>query len=389
MQVTLLGTGSPIPSPDRAGPSTLVRAGEATLLFDCGRGVVMRLAGAGVLPIGLSAVLLTHLHSDHITDLNDVVTTQWVMTAAPTPLQVVGPPGTRQVVDALLAMLGLDQRYRRAHHADLQYDPAIAVTEVEPGDALDIAGVHISVHRTDHRPVEPTVGYRVEHDGKVAAIAGDTVPCAELDELCAGADLYVQTVIRGDLVKLIPNARLQDILDYHSTVEQAAQTATRAGVKTLVLTHYVPPIAPGPGGRVARPRSGALRRRDRPRRRPHQRYGIGSSTCSSQVRPARAGATKSISKCADSASPSPSGRRGSIASVTIRRTTSPRCAWRCATRRPACRRGSGRPSRRRSARRALRSGATRWRSRRSGSPPRRRAGRRPATRRPAAPATRR
>src|SRR4051794_41328719 len=82
VDVTLLGTGSPIPSPDRAGPSTLVRAGGATVLVDCGRGVVMRLMGAGVVPVGLSAVLLTHLHSDHITDLNDVITTQWAMTQA-------------------------------------------------------------------------------------------------------------------------------------------------------------------------------------------------------------------------------------------------------------------------------------------------------------------
>ena len=79
VEITLLGTGSPLPSADRAGPATLVRAGGATMLFDCGRGVVMRLAAAGVLPIGLSAVLLTHLHSDHITDLNDLVTTHWVM----------------------------------------------------------------------------------------------------------------------------------------------------------------------------------------------------------------------------------------------------------------------------------------------------------------------
>jgi len=79
----------------------------------------------------------------------------------------------------------------------------------------------------------------------VAAIAGDTVPCAGLDALCRDADLYVQTVIRADLVRAIPNARLHDILDYHSSVEQAAQTAARAGVTTLVMTHYVPPLTPG------------------------------------------------------------------------------------------------------------------------------------------------
>ena len=70
-----------------------------------------------------------------------------------------------------------------------------------------------------------------------------TVPCAGLDELCNGADAYVQTVIREDLVRKVPNTRFQDIVDYHSTVEDAARTAARAGVRTLVLTHYVPPMA--------------------------------------------------------------------------------------------------------------------------------------------------
>jgi ribonuclease Z len=248
VSVTLLGTGSPLPSPDRAGPSTLVRAGDATLLVDCGRGVVLRLTAAGVLPVGLTAVLLTHLHSDHITDLNDVVTTHWVMSPAPLPLRVVGPPGTRAVVDGLLAMLGPDQQYRLDHHDDLNQGPDVDVTEVEPGEVLELGGATVTVHATDHRPVTPTVGYRIEHDGAAAALAGDTVPCAGLDELCAGADLYVQTVIREDLVRAIPAARLQDILDYHSTVEQAAQTAARAGVRTLVLTHYVPPLQPGQEG---------------------------------------------------------------------------------------------------------------------------------------------
>jgi ribonuclease Z len=244
MDVTLLGTGSPLPSPDRAGPATLVRAGAATMLVDCGRAVVMRLAAVGVLPVGLSAVLLTHLHSDHITDLNDIVTSHWVMSPGPVPLRVIGPPGTRQVIDAVLAMLALDQKYRLAHHASLEEGPLVEVMEVDPGAEFEVADALISVHRTDHRPVAPTVGYRIAHEGKVVAIAGDTVPCTELDAMCNGADIYVQTVIRTDLVQAFPNARLQDILDYHSSVEQAAQTAARAGVKTLMMTHYVPGMAP-------------------------------------------------------------------------------------------------------------------------------------------------
>jgi ribonuclease Z len=101
------------------------------------------------------------------------------------------------------------------------------------------------VGQTDHRPVEPTVGYRVEHEGHAVVLGGDGIPCAGLDELCAGADAYVQTVLREDMVRMVPMERFQDILDYHSTVEQSAETAARAGVTTLVLTHYVPSMQPG------------------------------------------------------------------------------------------------------------------------------------------------
>ena len=243
--MTLLGTGSPLPSPDRAGPATLVRAGDANILVDCGRGVVMRLAAAGLVPAGLSAVLLTHLHSDHITDLNDIVTSHWLMAPAERTLPVIGPPGAVRVVDAVLEMLALDQDYRIRHHADLDQPPAVDTIEVEPGTEISVAGVVIKVYETDHRPVAPTVGYRLERGGRAVALAGDTVPCPGLDEMCRDADIYVQTVIRADLVRAIPNPRLQDIIDYHSTVEQAGQTAARAGVGTLVLTHCVPPVAPG------------------------------------------------------------------------------------------------------------------------------------------------
>ncbi|MCU1367742.1 MAG: Ribonuclease [Ilumatobacteraceae bacterium] len=242
--VTTLGTGNPLPDPNRAGPSTLVEAGGTRLLLDAGRGVLMRLAAAGVLPMMLDAVLLTHLHSDHITDLNDVITTHWVMTGQPTPLHIYGPPRTQEIVDAILAMLAPDFSYRLAHHDDLNWLPVIEVHELTPPMELQIGEARIVARSTDHRPVEPTIGYRIEHGTASVAIAGDTVPCAGLDELCASADVYVQTVIREDLVRLIPNGRIRDILDYHSSIEQAAVTAARNKVGTLLCTHCVPSLQP-------------------------------------------------------------------------------------------------------------------------------------------------
>jgi ribonuclease Z len=167
------------------------------------------------------------------------------MSQVPTTLHVYGPPGTQQVVDGILAMLGPDISYRLAHHADLTWGPQVEVHELAAPCELAIGQAHVVVRSTDHRPVEPTVGYRISHDGRSAAIAGDTVPCPGLDELCAGADLYVQTVVRADLVRLVPSARFQDILDYHSSIEQAAETAQRAGVRSLVCTHFVPALGPG------------------------------------------------------------------------------------------------------------------------------------------------
>jgi ribonuclease Z len=222
-----------------------VQAGGHHLLFDCGRGVVMRLAAAGVLPGFLSQVFLTHLHSDHVTDFNDLVTTRWVMSPGENPLRVSGPPGTARFAARTLEMLRDDIGYRLDHHEDLSWQPGIDVDEVLDGPAWAAGDVRVMAAPTDHRPVTPTVGYRVEHAGRSVVIAGDTVACDSLDRLAAGADVYVQTVIRPDLVRQIPSPRLGDILDYHSSCADAGATAARAGVATLVLTHQVPPPEPG------------------------------------------------------------------------------------------------------------------------------------------------
>lgn len=244
MEIVMTGTGSPLPDPNRAGPSTLVKAGGTHLLVDAGRGVVMRLAGAGTMPGFLAGLLITHLHSDHVCALNDVITTHWVMTQGKAPLRIYGPPGVARFVERQVHALEDDVGYRIEHHDALTRGPNVDVTEVEPGDTFTIGDLAISVAATMHAPVKPTVGFRIEHDGAVAALAGDTIPCPGLDALTRDADVYVQTVIRRDLVEAIPNEMLQDILDYHSDVVDAARTAERNAVRRLVLTHMVPAPTP-------------------------------------------------------------------------------------------------------------------------------------------------
>ena len=245
IDVTLLGTGSPIPDPHRAGPSTLVQAGDENYLVDAGRGVLMRLAGAGCAPTMLTAVLLTHLHSDHITDLNDVITSSWALNMDdPKPLRIVGPEGTKETVARILHFLDLDIGYRLAHHDDLNEPPQVEVTEITKG-SLDLSTtVSISTAPTDHRPVDPTIAFRFDYQESSVVVAGDTIPCTDLDQLCNGAKALVHTAIRKDIIETLPLQRAKDILNYHSSVEEAAETAQRAGMETLILTHYVPGIPP-------------------------------------------------------------------------------------------------------------------------------------------------
>jgi len=245
MQVIVLGSGSPLPDPQRAGPSTLVRTSVGDFLFDCGRGVLMRAAGAGSGAGAFRAVLLTHLHSDHRTDLNDIYTSRWITSFQPNPLPVYGPPGTAALLGAIETMLEPDVSYRLAHHDDLQWPPSATVTEVESGAVFEEGPVRITAAPTDHTPVRPTLGYRIEDAGQSVVIAGDSVPCHGLNELSAGAGVLVHTVVRPDLIEQVGLPRLSDVLDYHSSVTQAAQTASRNGVDTLLLTHLVPAPAAG------------------------------------------------------------------------------------------------------------------------------------------------
>ena len=104
LQVTLVGTGDPLPRIDRFGPATLVVAGEHTLLFDVGRGTLQRLRQVGVSTGSLDAIFLTHLHSDHVVGLVDLWLSGWVVNARDRPLKLYGPVGTRAMVEHLVAL---------------------------------------------------------------------------------------------------------------------------------------------------------------------------------------------------------------------------------------------------------------------------------------------
>ena len=209
----------------------------------------MRAAGAGSGAGAFRAVLLTHLHSDHITDLNDIYTSRWITSFQSNPLPVYGPPGTDALLGAIETMLEPDIGYRLAHHDDLHWPPSAAVTEVEAAWAWSSrrarSGVTVAP-ATDHAPVRPTVGYRIDDAGQSVVIAGDTVPCPGLDELSTGAGVLVHTVVRPDLIQQFGLPRLSDVLDYHSSVAQAAQTAARKVSAPSSSPTWCPPRLPAP-----------------------------------------------------------------------------------------------------------------------------------------------
>ena len=155
-------------------------------------------------------------------------------------LPIYGPPGTEEFVNRQMHALEADISYRIEHHEQLTHGPQVQVVELAPGEQFTVGELFVRTAATEHAPVKPTLGYRIEHSELSVALVGDTVPCEGVDELARDVDAYVQTVIRSDLVSLSPNSMMLDILDYHSDVGQAAQTAERVNAKRLVLTHMVP-----------------------------------------------------------------------------------------------------------------------------------------------------
>jgi ribonuclease Z len=244
MEAVLLGTGMPVPDPERAGASTAVLLGEKLFIVDTGRGVTMRLAALKPRPSRIDAVFLTHLHSDHITGLPDLFATTWVMGRA-TPLELYGPAGVQELADGIKLLLAADVHIRRDLTEMLPGAGAEVNSHVvHPGTVYDDGEVRVSAFVVDHEPVKPAFGYRFEGRGRKIVISGDCRPTDNLIENAKAADVLIHEVylpeyLDGvDAKKPEVAARLKR---YHSTPEQAADVASKAGAKLLVFTHLIPP----------------------------------------------------------------------------------------------------------------------------------------------------
>ncbi|MCU1396663.1 MAG: Hydrolase [Ilumatobacteraceae bacterium] len=245
--VTLTGTGTPHPCPGRAGPGALVRFGEIALQFDAGRGSVLRLVEAGIEPHAISALFITHIHSDHLVDLADVVLTRWLQGRSHTALPIVAPAGAAtEFANRVLEPWADDIAVRIAHvqHGAPTIDVRAFVPTSEPATVWtsDDGAVTVDAIAVHHEPVVDAVAYRVTTPTGIVVISGDTVVCAEVERLSNGADVLVHEACRTTALRdLIAGTRLEAIFGYHADTVPLGGLAERAGVAHVLLTHLIPP----------------------------------------------------------------------------------------------------------------------------------------------------
>ena len=268
LHVVLCGTGSPLPDKARAGACTAVIAGGELVLVDVGPGSWETLDLANMPTGALSAVLLTHFHSDHIGDLGEAITQSWIAGRA-RPLEVYGPAGTAQVVNGFNQAYSADAQYRTTHHGE-EYMPAAAAPAIAREIALDDGqgaearvfernGLRVTMFRVKHDPVRPAVGYRFDYGGRSVVVSGDTAKSANVLAHAKGADILIHEGLQPEMMarvssiaERIGKKRLakmaRDTLNYHTSPVEAAEIARDAGVGMLVFTHLVP----GPPNFLAR-----------------------------------------------------------------------------------------------------------------------------------------
>ncbi len=248
MRVTLLGTGCPVVSTERFGPAQVLRHGTTAVLVDCGSGVTQRLLAAGLPGRDLDALLLTHLHSDHIVDLFQLIISSWHQ-GRDRPQRVFGPRGTRAYVEGLMALWRPELEQRIAHEARPSTAALeVEVTEIESGQRLEIGGFSVQVVEVEHQPVKQAFGFvfaPAGGQGPRIVLSGDTRRCADLIAAARGAEVLVHEVMVHREMPVIEGLRtaegLANVASYHTLSDQVGKIAAEAGVGCLVLTHFVPP----------------------------------------------------------------------------------------------------------------------------------------------------
>lgn len=271
LRVTVCGAGGPMPDAARSGPCLAISAGERLFVIDAGSNGVRNLARMRY-PIGaIEAVFLTHFHSDHIDGLGELMTLRWVQGSHQDQLPVYGPTGVAQVVDGFNRAYALDARYRTEHHGEAvvpMRGAGMRAHSLGPSGGGELrtielgADLRVTAFSVDHDPASPALGYRVDYRGRSLVVSGDTVKSGAVAQQAQNVDLLVHEALSPELVMIMHDAAEEtgnagmaqitlDILDYHASPVEAAETARTAEVGHLLFYHIVPALPPLPGAEAA------------------------------------------------------------------------------------------------------------------------------------------
>lgn len=250
-RLVLLGTGGgPRPRTANSASAQVIVSNGAAYVIDCGDGVARQMAFAGVPLASLRHVFITHQHSDHTADYGNLIWLAWTA-GLNSRVDTWGRPPLERMTRLFLEMNQSDIDIRIVNEGRVPLAPLVRVHELREGGAV-IADDNVKVTATlvDHPPVVPAFAYRFDASDRSIVISGDTAPSQNLVKLAAGADVLVHSVMYPPaidrLVARVPNAAVlkASILAHQTSAEDAGRIAQDAGVKTLVLSHFVPPDDP-------------------------------------------------------------------------------------------------------------------------------------------------
>lgn len=255
--VTLLGTGTPIPSPERFGNSTLIEVGGQRLVFDMGRGVTIRLWQKQVSLGSIDAHFITHLHSDHINGLSDLWLSGWIQTpfgGRKKPFTIYGPAGTEKMMAHLWEAFSEDRRIRILDEKNPLSGLQVDAHDFKPGIVYQKNGVVVTAFEVDHGEyIKPAYGFKITYRDHSVVISGDTLYSKNLENAALGTDLLICEVAMIPEKLLATFPAYKAIYEHHFTPEEAGRLFAATRPKLAVYSHLVLSSLPKMGVKAPTP----------------------------------------------------------------------------------------------------------------------------------------